>query len=141
MRFEAPRPILTAAAGGLVLLALGLQLAFGFRLGQSAGGVTEMLAWLLYAIAIVLLLAPFGRARAVLAGALGFMVMAWAVHLNARFGASLDTQFGADSGLSAHRVLIATLFIGPALGLVVGVATGLLARLELIRWRGRTYTS
>lgn len=141
MRFEAPRPILTAAAGGLVLLALVLQLALGFQFGEAAGAATEMLAWLLFAVAITLLLAPFGRPRALLAGALGFMMMAWAVHLNARFSTTLDVRLGGAHGWSAQRVALMTLFVGPVLGLVVGAVTGLLARFEVIRWRGRTYSS
>jgi|GEM_PF-1537886 len=141
MRFEAPRPTLTLTAGGVILLALALQLALGHQFGQGAGMATEIAAWVLYAVAIVLLLAPFGRPRALLAGALGFMMMAWAVHLNARFSTHLDTQFGGAYAWSAQRVAVMTLFIGPVLGLIVGAITGLLARLEVIRWRGRTYSS
>lgn len=141
MRFEAPRPTLTLAAGGVILLALALQLALGHQFGEGAGTATEIAAWVLYAVAIVLLLAPFGRPRALLAGALGFMMMAWAVHLNARFSTHLDTQFGGAYAWSAQRVAVMTLFIGPVLGLIVGALTGLLARWEVIRWRGRTYSS
>lgn len=141
MRFEAPRPTLTLAAGGVILLALVLQLALGHQFGEGAGMAAEIAAWGLYAVAVVLLLAPFGRPRALLAGLLGFMMMAWAVHLNARFSTYLDAQFGGAQALSAQRVAVMTLFIGPVLGLIVGVVTGLLARLEVIRWRGRTYSS
>lgn len=141
MRIEAPRPILTFSAIGLAVLALCLQLIAGAFLGLQALAAAEWLAWLLYACAALLLLVPLGRTRAVLVGALAFMLTAWAVHLNARFSSHLSVQFGAAALGAAQRVALTTLFIAPLVGLVVGVVTGLMARAETIRWRGRTYSS
>lgn len=141
MRIEAPRPILTFSAIGLAVLALCLQLIAGAFLGLGALAAAEWLAWGLYACAAVLLLAPLGRARAFLVGALAFMLTAWAVHLNARFSSHLAIQFGAAPLGAAQHVALTTLFIAPLVGLIVGVVTGLMARAETIRWRGRTYSS
>ena len=135
----APRRTLTFAAVGLVVLALAVQWALGFRLGSAAGAATEVLAWLLYAGAVLLLVVPLGRARALIVGALGFMLMAWAVHLNARFSTTLLSEY--VGGLVNARVMIATILYGPALGLIVGITAGLLARFELIRWTPKSPVS
>lgn len=141
MRIEAPRPILLFAAAGLVLLALALQLIAAAYLGEGALATAEPAAWLLFAVVVQLLLAPLGRGRALLVGALGFILMAWAVHLNARYSTHLDVLFGGAHAWSAQRVAVLTLFVGPALGLIVGGLAAVLARREAIRWRGRTYSS
>lgn len=139
MSLIAPRRTLTLVAVILVGLGVLIQLAFGHRFGAAAGNLTEMLAWPAYAGAIVLMLAPMGRRRVLLVGMMGLLVMAWAVHLNARFSTTLDGVWGLPNPQAGAHVAIATLFIGPALGLIVGLTTGLLARSQRLRWAGRSY--
>lgn len=133
MILTAPRRILTLAAFCLAGLAILAQWLLGYRLSAGSAHAMEVLALVLYGAAIVLLLAPLGRGKALMAGALGFILMAWAVHLNARLSAWLEIEAGSQV-IAAHRVLLATLFVGPAAGLVTGIVTGLLARFERIRW-------
>jgi hypothetical protein len=137
MTVTAPRRTLVLVAACLIGFGVFIQIAVGFRFGQQAGQATEVVAMAAYTLAIVLLFAPLGRARTLMAGALAFILMAWAVHLNARLSADLENQFGGQV-IAAHRVMIATLFIGPALGLVVGGITALCARFERVRWSPRT---
>lgn len=136
MTLTAPRPTLTLAAVCLIGAGVLIQLGLGYRISEASAQVVEFLGLILYGAAIVLLLAPLGRGKALLAGALAFILMAWAVHLNARLSAFLETQAGGDV-IAAHRVLLATLFIGPFAGLITGVVTGLAARFERIRWTPR----
>lgn len=140
MILTASRRTLTLTALGLILLAVGAQWAFGYRISQGSAQAMEALALLLYAVAVVLLFAPLGRRHALVAGGLAFIVIAWAVHLNARLSAFLEIQAGGDV-IVAHRVFLATLIVGPALGLLVGVVTGLTARFERIRWAPKTPAS
>jgi hypothetical protein len=140
MTVTAPRRILIFYAAGLIALGLVVQYALGFRFGPVAAQATEAFAMVAYACGIFLLAAPIGRTRALMAGALGFILMAWAVHLNAHLSARLETLFGGQV-VAAHRVLLATVFVGPILGLIVGVITGLLARSERIRWTPKTPAS
>lgn len=137
MTVTAPRLTLILAAACLIGFGVLIQMAVGHRLGVGAGQATEMVAMAAYAAAIIFLLAPLGRARALLAGGLAVILMAWAVHLNARLSANLENQFGGNV-IPAHRILINTVIIGPALGIVVGIVTGLVARSGRIRWTPKT---
>lgn len=140
MILTAPRRTLSLAAVGLVVLGVAVQWAFGYRVSEGSAQVMEALALLFYAAAAVLLMAPLGRRHALMASGLAFILMAWAVHLNARLSAYLETEAGGDV-IAAHRIFLATLIAGPALGLVVGIVTGLLARFERIRWTPKTTAS
>lgn len=137
MILTAPRRTLTLAAVCLAGLAVLAQWLLGYRISAGSAHAMEALALILYGAAIVLLLAPLGRGKAMVAGALGFILMAWAVHLNARLSAWLEIEAGGQV-IAAHRILLATVFVGPAAGLVTGVVTGLLARFERIRWTPKT---
>jgi hypothetical protein len=136
MTLTAPRPTLILAAACLIGLGVLLQLGLGYRVSQGSAHAMEFLALVLYGAAIVLLLAPLGRSKALIAGALAFILMAWAVHLNARLSAFLELQAGGQV-IAAHRILLHTLFVGPFAGLITGVVTGLIARFERIRWTPR----
>lgn len=140
MTLTAPRSTLVLAAACLIGFGVLVQMAVGHRLGVAAGQATEAVAMLAYAVAVILLLAPLGQGRALVAGALGIVLMAWAIHLNARLSANLENQFGGNV-VVAHRVFINTVFVGPALGVVVGIVTGLLARSGRIRWARKTVAS
>jgi len=139
MTLTAPRKALVGSAVALAALCLLAQWAVGFRVSEGAGQLLELLSVAGYAVAAILLLAPLGRARALMAGAVALVLMAWAVHLNARYATALDLRFGGASSWGGHRVLIATLFVGPLAGLVTGIVTFVLARLELVRWTGKHY--
>ena len=136
MILTAPRPTLTLAAFCLIGTGILAQWLLGYRVSEGSAQAMEFIALVLYGAAIALLLAPLGRNKALVAGALAFILMAWAVHLNARLSVLLETMAGGDV-IGAHRILLATLFIGPFAGLITGVATGLLARFERIRWTPR----
>jgi len=136
MILTAPRPTLTLAAVCLVGLGVLAQWLLGYRVSAGSAQVMEALALILYGAAIVLLLAPLGRSKALIAGALAFILMAWAVHLNARLSAFLQIEAGGQV-IAAHRILLATLFVGPFAGIITGVVTGLIARFERIRWTPR----
>lgn len=112
----------------LVGLALGWQALAGFRISEEAGQAAEMLAWLLYAVAIVLVCVRLGRQRALVAGLLAMILMFVAVDLNTRWATTLDTRYGGAYAWSGLRQMAATYFIGPATGIVVGLVTGLYAR-------------
>jgi hypothetical protein len=133
MTLTAPRLTLILAAACMIGFGVLIQMALGHRLGVNAGQTTEVLAMASYAGAIILLLAPLGRARALMAGGLAIILMAWAVHLNARLSANLENQFGGNV-IAAHRILINTIIIGPCLGIVVGIATAVIARSGRIQW-------
>lgn len=137
MIVTAPRRTLTLAAFCLVGLGILAQWLLGYRISDASAQVFEVLALILYGAAIALLLAPLGRSKTLVAGALAFILMAWAVHLNARLSSFLEVEAGGDV-IAAHRILLATLFIGPFAGLITGVVTGLLARFERIRWTPKT---
>lgn len=142
MRVIAPRRTLILAAAGLIVLGVVVQYALGYRFGGSAGQATEALALLFYAIAIVLIVAPLGRARALMSGGLAFILTAWAVHLNTKFSTTLHEDFaGGVAALSQQKLLLATLFLGPLLGLIVAVATILLARSGRVAWTPKTPAS
>jgi len=137
MILTAPRSTLTLAALCLIGLGVLAQWLLGYRISEGSAQAMEVLALILYGAAIVLMLAPLGRGKALIAGALAFILMAWAVHLNARLSAFLETMAGGDV-IAAHRILLATLFVGPFAGLITGVVTGLIARAERIRWTPKT---
>jgi hypothetical protein len=134
MQIVAPRRLLTLAAACLIGAGVLIQWFFGFRSGEARGEVTEWLAYGLYAVALVLALVPLGRRHAWVAGGLGFILMAWAVHLNARYSTYLDQLSGGPYAWSGTRVLVATIFVGPMIGVVVGLLVGILARLEVVRF-------
>ena len=140
MILTAPRSTLTLAALCLIGLGVLAQWLLGYRVSEGSAQAMEVVALILYGAAIALMLAPLGRGKALIAGALAFILMAWAVHLNARLSAFLETMAGGDV-IAAHRILLATLFIGPFAGLITGVVTGLLARSERIRWTPKTPVS
>lgn len=140
MILTAPRSTLTLAALCLIGLGVLAQWLLGYRVSEGSAAAMEVLALILYGAAIVLMLAPLGRGKALIAGALAFILMAWAVHLNARLSAFLETMAGGDV-IAAHRILLATLFVGPFAGLITGVVTGLVARAERIRWTPKTPVS
>lgn len=141
MRLVAPRSILMAVAIALVVLALLIQWAFGFRFGETAGTVTEILALVLIGGGALVLLAPLGARRAASAAVVAFMLMLWAVYLNGRFSTGLDVQFGGEYAWSNTRIAVIMLFVAPVVALITAVVVYVAARRELIRWRGKTYTT
>lgn len=141
MVLTAPRSILIQLAFCFVMLGITLQGVWGFRLSDEAGRTAEMAAWLLYAFAVVLLLAPMGRARALQVALFGFILMTSAVYLNTHWVTALDVRHGGAYAWSGTRIAVLTMVLGPCAGLIVGVITGLLARFERIRWTKTTVTS
>lgn len=133
--------MLTAAAITAAALALAVQWGLGFRLGQAAGEAAEIAALVLYGIAALLLLAPLGRRRAATAGVIAFMLMLWAVYLNARLSTDLAVQFGGDPAVTGPKLAVVMLFIAPGVALITAGAVYLVARREQIRWTGKTYAT
>ena len=141
MRLVAPRSILMAVAVALVVLALLIQWGLGYRFGATAGTVTEILALILIGVGALLLLAPLGARRSISAALVAFMLMLWAVYLNARFSTGLELEFGGAQALSHARMALVLLFVAPFVALVTAVVVYVAARREMIRWRGKTYTT
>ena len=141
MRLIASRPQLTIAAAAIVALFVALQWAFGFRVSESAGRTLELAAAFAYGGVAILLLAPLGRARALMAAGLAFILVAWSVHLNTRYAVGLASGVGGLAPTDHARVVIATLLVGPFAGLLTAIATFVLARREMIRWSGKPYAS
>ncbi|HEY0927694.1 hypothetical protein [Brevundimonas sp.] len=133
MQIVAPRRTLTLAAACLIGAGVLIQWLLGYRLNPGSAPLVEIVALILYAAAIILMVVPQGRGRPLMAAGLGFILMAWAVHLNARLSVFLETEAGGDV-IGAHRILLATLFAGPFAGLIVGVIAGLLVRGDRIRF-------
>ncbi|RZJ28721.1 MAG: hypothetical protein EON85_08400 [Brevundimonas sp.] len=133
MQIVAPRRTLTLAAACLIGAGVLLQWLLGYRLNAGSAPVVEVAALVLYGVAILLMVVPQGRGRPLMAAGLGFILMAWAVHLNARLSVFLETEAGGDV-IGAHRILLATLIAGPFAGLILGVIAGLLVRFDRIRF-------
>lgn len=133
MQIVAPRLTLTLAAACLIGAGVLIQWMLGYSLNAGSAPLVEIVALVLYGAAIILMVVPQGRGRPLMAAGLGFILMAWAVHLNARLSVFLETQSGGDV-IAAHRIVLATLFAGPFAGLIVGVISGLLVRGERIRF-------
>lgn len=112
----------------LVGVALAWQALAGFRVSSEAGRAAEMLAWLAYAIAIVLICVRLGRKHALLAGLLALVLMFLAVDLNTRWATTLDVRHGGAYSWSGLRQVAATWFIGPLAGVATGIVTILIAR-------------
>ncbi|RZJ44158.1 MAG: hypothetical protein EON86_03905 [Brevundimonas sp.] len=110
----------------LVGVALAWQALAGFRISGEAGRAAEVMAWLMYAVAIVLFLKRLDRKRALMAGGLALVLMFVAIDLNTRWVTMLDLRYGGSYSWSGMRQAAATYFIGPLAGIVVGILTGLL---------------
>lgn len=133
MQIVAPRRTLTLAAACLIGAGVLIQWLLGYRLNAGSAPMVEILALVLYGAAIVLMTVPQGRGRPLMAAGLGFILMCWAVHLNARLSVFLETEAGGRV-IAAHRILLATLFAAPLCGLIVGVIAGVLVRGDRIRF-------
>ncbi|WP_420471757.1 hypothetical protein [Brevundimonas sp. FT23042] len=133
MQIVAPRRTLTLAAACLIGAGVLIQWLLGYRLNAGSAPMVEILALVLYGAAIVLMTVPQGRGRPLMAAGLGFILMCWAVHLNARLSVFLETEAGGQV-IAAHRILLATLFAAPLCGLIVGVIAGVLVRGDRIRF-------
>ncbi|MDQ8028361.1 MAG: hypothetical protein REJ23_06515 [Brevundimonas sp.] len=133
MQIVAHRRTLTLAAACLIGAGVLIQWLLGYGLNPGSAPAVEIVGLILYAAAIILMVVPQGRGRPLMAAGLGFILMCWAVHLNARLSVFLETQAGGDV-IAAHRILLATLFAAPFAGLIVGVVSGLLVRADRIRF-------
>ncbi|RZJ46062.1 MAG: hypothetical protein EON87_06020 [Brevundimonas sp.] len=133
MILTAPRSVLTLAAACLIGAGVLIQWLLGYRLNAGSAPLVEVGALVLYGAAIILMVVPQGRGRPLLAAGLGFILMCWAVHLNARLSVFLETDAGGTVNAD-HRILLASLFAAPFAGLIVGVIAGLLVRGDRIRW-------
>ncbi|WP_420478175.1 hypothetical protein [Brevundimonas sp. FT23028] len=133
MQIVAPRRTLTLAAACLIGAGVLIQWLLGYRLNAGSAPMVEIVALVLYGAAIVLMTVPQGRGRPLMAAGLGFILMCWAVHLNARLSVFLETEAGGQV-IAAHRILLATLFAAPLCGLIVGVIAGVLVRGDRIRF-------
>jgi hypothetical protein len=133
MQIVAPRRTLTLAAACLIGVGVLIQWLLGYRLNPGSAPLVEIVALVLYGAAIILMVAPQARGRPLMGAGLGFILMCWAVHLNARLSVFLETEAGGDV-IGAHRILLATLFAAPFAGLIVGVICGLLVRAGRIRF-------
>lgn len=133
MQIVAPRRTLILAAACLIGAGVLLQWLLGYRLNAGSAPMVEIVALVLYGVAIILMTVPQGRGRPLMAGGLAFILMCWAVHLNARLSVFLETEAGGHV-IAAHRILLATLFAAPLCGLIVGVIAGILVRGDRIRF-------
>ncbi|WP_439472718.1 hypothetical protein [Brevundimonas sp.] len=133
MQIVAHRRTLTLAAACLIGAGVLIQWLLGYRLNAGSAPMVEIGALVLYGVAILLMAVPQGRGRPLMAAGLGFILMCWAVHLNARLSVFLETEAGGHV-IAAHRILLATLFAAPLCGLIVGAIAGILVRGDRIRF-------
>lgn len=141
MRLTASRPTLILTAFGIAAACVALQWGAGFRVSDEAGRSLEMVAVVGYMAAAIILLSPLGRGRALPAAALATILVAGAVYLNTEFATALDIRFGGPYPWSGQRRVVAALVVGPFAGVVTGILVLVLARIEAIRWSGKSYAT
>ncbi|WP_404413910.1 hypothetical protein [Brevundimonas vesicularis] len=133
------KPIrLAAFAVGIVASALAIELFLGFRVNEAAGNLAELIMGVSLIAAAILVLAPLGRSRRLVAALSAFVsvVLLWAI--NAKFSTSLDVAYGGAYAWSGTRVGVLALLVGPVLGFVAAILTLAFARLRIFNRRFST---
>lgn len=122
---------LVALALAILVVALATEWLLGFRLGEAAGNLAELVMAIALIAAATMVFAPLGRSRRILASVLAFssVVLLWAI--NAKFSTSLDVAYGGGYGWSGTRVAVLAVLVGPVIGLAAAILTFGLAHLRV----------
>lgn len=123
--------VLAPAAMLILAAALANEWFYGFRLGETAGNRSENLMEFTLVAAAVMVFAPLGRSRRLLAPLLAFLSVVTLVALNARFTTSLDVAYGGAYGWSGTRVFLTAAVVGPIYGVAGAILTFGFAHLSL----------